>query len=335
MTFPLTPEPTWSILDSSKLKTYGECPRLFFYEYILGWKLDTPAQDLHFGTSWHDAREHQLLNGYGDVPGAFAKFLTRYREMFPETSDYLYHPKTPSAAYAGLVNYAVNHSHDLDDYEVVEIGGKKMTEISGKVPIDDKRVLFYRMDSIMREKQTGMIESWDHKTTSGKWFDNTKWDREYYLSVQNGIYTHCLYCLFPIDKVRGVKFCKTGFEYLSRGSANRPAGSYAKTRNIEAYKTPEQMNVWWYNTIARLDDIERDMDRLHHCNEEDTIMQAFEMRESACNNYHGCPFHDFCLSWANPLQHSYQPEIGFKVEFWDPSHQQTTNKMDLVQNMVV
>jgi hypothetical protein len=328
MTFPLTPHPCWDIRDSSKLDEYISCHRKYFFRHILGWEVDQPAHDLYFGECWHIGREHQLLFGYDDVAGAFDKFMEHYRLQFPEETDRLYLPKTPLAALAGYLEFN-NQSYNFRDYEVVEIDGVKMTEISGTVPVDEKRVLHYKMDSVLRKSSDGMILSMDHKTTSKKWIDNPMWDKELYLGIQNGTYTHCLYCLFPIKDVLGVEFSKVGFEYLSRGSTNRPAGSYATIREVQAFKSPEQMNIWLFGVIDLLDDLDRDMDRLLHCKEEDSVLMAFQMNYKSCNAYGGCPYFDFCLNWPNPLQRCHQPEIGFKVEFWNPSEIKSTIKKNL------
>jgi hypothetical protein len=328
MTFPLTPQPEWDRRDSTKLTDYILCPRYYFFSHILGWRLDRPNHDLLFGEAWHIGREHQMIYGYQDTMGAFSKFMAKYREHLPPETDPIYLPKVPSAALAGYIEYATTRKHDLEEYEVVTIDGLKMTEISGTVPVDDKRVLYYKMDSVVRCNQDGMVESWDHKSTTESGLD-PRWDNEYYLSIQNGTYTHCLYCMFPINQVRGVKFCKTGFAHLQKGSSKRPAGFYATIHDVPAYKNPDQMNVWLNNTIMILDEIDRDMDRLFHCKEEDSVLLAFRQNPKSCTAYRGCLFHDFCLSWINPLQRCHQPEIGFKVEFWDPSAIQSTVKKNL------
>ena len=90
MTLPIVEDPTWHIRDSSKLTDYMACPRMYFFSHILGWKLDMPAHDLHFGTCWHEAREYQLLHGYDDVAGAYEKFITKYREVFDPETDSIY-----------------------------------------------------------------------------------------------------------------------------------------------------------------------------------------------------------------------------------------------------
>lgn len=320
---------TWSIMDSSKLDEYITCPRKFFFTHVLGWRMDIPSHDLHFGSSWHKAREYQLLHGYSDIEGAMNAFLTEYRKHFAPETDAIYIPKTPASALHGLMKFADERANDLIENEVVEIDGVKMTEISGSVPIAEDRIIYYKMDSILRRVEDGKIFSDDHKTTSGKWIHDTRWDEEFHLSLQNGTYTHCLYCLFPIEQVLGVQFTKTGFEFLERGSKNRSAGYHATIRTVIAYKTPEQMNTWLWTVNQLMDEVERDMDRLSQCQEGDSVLMAFRQNPKSCTAYGGCPFHDFCMAWQNPLQRCDQPPIGFRQEFWNPVEIQTTNKKNL------
>lgn len=313
--------PTWDILDSSKLDTYLDCPRKFFYEHALGWRMDTPAHDLHFGNAWHAAREYQLLHGYDDIGGAYNAFLDYYRKEFPPETDDMYTPKDPLGVLNALQLFAVERQSDLVENEIL------YTEISGTVPVDERgRKLYYRMDSIVRRKADGKIFSWDHK--SAKRFGR-QWSEKFFLSIQTGTYTHCLYCMYPIEQVIGVEYCGTAFEYLKRGSKDRPAGYHASFTRVPAWKTPDQMNVWLWNTVDYLNDIEREFDRLSGCKEGDAVMMAFPLNPNSCTKYWGCMFHDFCMTWANPLQYAGEPPLGFKEEFWDPTQMETTNKKDL------
>ena len=321
--------PTWSILDSSKLTDLIACDRKFFYAHMLGWRPDSPSHDLWFGSCWHVAREYQLIHGYADVKGAYEAFLAMYRQEFQPETDSLYSPKTPTAVLNALMKFAEERSNDLEENEVVMLDGELMTEISGTVPVDDKRFLHYRLDDIMRRKSDGKIFSWDHKTTTGKYINNRQWAEQFHLSFQNGTYTHCLYCLFPIEQVLGVEFCGTGFEFLQRGSANRPAGYHATLRRIPAFKTPEQMNVWLWNVNERLDQLDREMDRLSHCKEDDAVMMAFPLNPKSCTDYKGCPYLDYCLAWANPLQHCDEPPLGYRQEFWNPAEMRSSHKKNL------
>jgi hypothetical protein len=88
----LTPSPTWTRIDSSKLQDYLMCPRYYFYSHILGWKGEEPNHDLVFGQAWHAAMQYLAIHGYSDedVTEAFDKFLDVYRPYFSVETDELY-----------------------------------------------------------------------------------------------------------------------------------------------------------------------------------------------------------------------------------------------------
>lgn len=315
-------KPTWEVIDSSKLTTYEECRRKFFYEYILGWRADKPQHDLYFGECWHHAREYQMIHGYDKILEAYDVFETHYREKFPEETDELYRPKDPMAVLYALNKFNEERPRDLIDNKLL------YTETSGTVPIDQKgRVLHYRMDSILERKEDGMIFSWDHKSRKGAF--NHMWAEKFFLGLQNGTYTHCLYCMYPIEQVLGIEFCGTGFEYLKRKSRTRDAGYHINFKRVPAFKTPDQMNAWLWTVNDLYDELDRDMDRLSHCSDNDTVMMAFPMNDTSCTKYWGCPYHTYCLSWSNPLQRIDEPPIGFREEHWDPRDMDTTHKKDL------
>lgn len=321
MAFPISEKETWSIKDSSKISTFLDCPRKYFYEHILGWRPDVPGQDAYFGEAIHKAREHQLLHGYEDIQGAYNAFYSYYREEFPAETDEIYRPKDAAGALHAITLLAEQRSSDLDENEVVELDGVKMTEISGTVPISRDQVLHYRLDSIMRRRADGKIFSWDHKTT--KRFSRF-WREQFHLSIQNGTYTHCLYCMFPIEQVLGIEFYGISFEYLKRNQEYR-----VMFEQVPAFKTPEQMNSWLWTVNTLVNEINFETEQLFECEEGDSVLQAFPMNPNSCTKYFGCPFHDFCLAWQNPLQQCYEVPLGFKEEFWDPSQMDTRVKKNL------
>ena len=62
---------------------------------------------------------------------------------------------------------------------------------------------------------------------------------------------------------------------------------------VPAWKNPRQMNMWLWNTLDLLDDVDRDMDRLSQSKESDTILMAFRQNPKSCTNYRGCMFYDY------------------------------------------
>ena len=89
------------------------------------------------------------------------------------------------------------------------------------------------------------------------------------------------------------------------------------------------MNVWLWNVNNYMDQVDRETDRLSFCKESDDVLMAFPLNPGSCTKYRGCQYHDFCMSWANPLKRCFEPPLGFKVEFWDPSAREVANKMNL------
>ena len=61
--YPVPVSDCWSVLDPSKIKTFKQCPRQFFYEHVLGWRSKEPNLHLVFGEAWHQALEHLFNNG--------------------------------------------------------------------------------------------------------------------------------------------------------------------------------------------------------------------------------------------------------------------------------
>ena len=83
--YPVPKHDSWNVLDSTKIQSFMDCPRGFFFSYILGWRKEEPSIHLIFGSAWHDAMEHLANNGYGkaSVEEAYEKFCATYGEYYP------------------------------------------------------------------------------------------------------------------------------------------------------------------------------------------------------------------------------------------------------------
>ncbi len=304
---------TYNIIDSSKIEEYISCPRRYFYRYILGWTPDTTDTHLYFGTCWHLAMEHLLLNGYSyeSVIEAYSKFESAYRERFSEVTDAERFPKTPAVVLKALAGYVKEwHAHDSENgYKTLH------TEVAGSVSITKGRKIHFKMDSILQDKD-GMFFSLEHKTGST---NNRQWQDKWKLSIQVGTYSHVLYCLYMKD-VWGIKINGTFFK-KGRGGAGE-----VEFVRVPVRKTPDSMEDWLYTVEYWIDKIEEDMDRLSSVSDEYTIMPAFAKNPVNCTQYFGCPYLDFCISWANPLRYISEPPIGYKVEWWNPMSAEETAK---------
>lgn len=316
--------PTWQIVDSSKLDEFERCRRRFFYRYILGWVPDRPNHDLYFGQAWHIAREYMLIHGYDKILQAYDAFEEFYRKEFPADTDVIYRPKDPMGVLTALSKYEDEPEtrRDLIDNKIL------LTETAGTVPINNRgRVLYYRMDSVVQRNEDGKIFSWDHKSRRGTF--NRQWSEKFFLSIQNGTYTHCMYCMYPIDMVLGLVFDGCGFEYLKRPSKNRDAGYHVTFKRVPAFKPPDQMNSWLWTVNWLYDEYERELDALSSCTPDDVSLFSFPMNDTACMDFFGCHYHDFCIAWQNPLQRFQEPPPGYKQEFWNPAEIESTHHKDL------
>jgi len=296
---------SWKVVDSTKIQAFLECPRAYFYEYILGWRQEYPNIHFEFGKAWHLAMEHMLLNDYSErsIVEAFTKFIDHYRMFFSEEQDELFYPKTPNVALNALVRYA--RTYATDKHETL------FTEIAGTVPMDDSHLLSFRMDSILNID--GQIRSREHKTGSTL---SRQWRDQWSLAIQTFVYNHVLYCLYPEDQVWGVEINGAFFHKKKEAEFER----------VPARRSLSMLQAAYWMVLETMYQIDFEMDRLGSSKDEDPVMMCFPMNPTNCNKYFGCKYHDFCLSWANPLQRADEIPTGFKIEYWNPRDEESKAK---------
>jgi len=308
----IEPSNTWDVVDSSKLSTFMECPRKYFYRYVLGWSASAPNVHLIFGTAWHAAVERLLLEGYDKVHVEEAKFifLQYYRQYIPEEADELYVPKNPAGAFNALDLYANRFKNDLVLNEFPH------TEVGGTVLIDTDAPMHFKIDAIGKEKSTGKYWILDHKTSQSK---TRRWSSSWQLRTQILLYMHVLYCLYSPDNVKGARVRGSFFyKKLDRD---------AEFDEAVIEKTPDQMQAWLSSCNSWYKDLKYNMSLLlEEDNDENSVMHAFPQNDTACDKYWGCPYLDFCNAWANPLKRCNIPSIGYEVTHWDPRDIPTIRK---------
>ncbi len=297
--------PTWGIYDATKLQSFMCCPRQHFYEYVLGWVPDKPNVHLEFGVGWHLAMETLITKGYSlnSVVEGHALLTDHYRQFFGEQSDEIYHPKTPQQALIGLTKYIIEYADD--EFEPV------YTEIAGTVPISGKKVLHFKLDSILKEK--GLYKSREHKTASAL---SRAWIDQWYLKMQVFVYNHVLYSVFNPNNVFGVEI----------------NGAIFSKKDVKFHRIPvrHQINVmeaWLWEVNDLMERIDNEYNRLMDCKADDEVMRAFPKNTENCTKYFGCPYEDFCIAWANPLSRVDEPPLNFIVERWNPAKEREKAKV--------
>lgn len=318
--------PSLSILDSSKLQDYLTCPRQFFYRHVLGWRPSGPQFDLVFGEAMHAALEQLYRYGFGNAYGpehtatvqqlAYASFLNCYREQFDEETDDDHPAKNPYSASEVIEGYCIQYANEFDRYEVLEVSGEKCVEVSGFAPISQSQRIYFRQDCILQDRTTGQIFTLEHKTASR---GGRMWEAQWDLSIQVGTYTHALYSLFDPAKVFGVRV--NGLIFLKRTQ---------EFVRVPCEKTYPQMQVWHQMVQDWSWNLQRDLDSVQAETNAppDNVMFAFALNPLSCTKWNRlCPYHDFCLSWPNPLQRCDEVPLGFVQEYWDPQERERKRRV--------
>ena len=297
---------TWGVIDPSKMQSYMDCARHYFFEYILGWRREEPNVHLVYGTAAHLALEHLLLNGYDadSIMEAYYLFEAEYRKVFPEEMDDINSPKIPANFLFALPEYANMYKHEDAQAEVLA------TEIAGTVYIGDDKPMRFRMDSIIKDHLG--IHSLEHKTV-GRGITSA-WTNQWRQKMQVGTYSHVLYCMYEEDEVFGVVMNALCIKNPPK-RANAKGNEYMR---IPIRKSIRQMEDWLATANFWYDSIVRDTDAVTHVSEDDPVMKCFPKNTESCSKYFGCPFMNYCEAWSNPIQHLGNMPAGFNVDFWDP-----------------
>ena len=313
-----TPPEAWRILDSTKLQSFLTCERQFFWEHVLGWKPEQISNHLIFGQAFHHALESLIRGGLTDeaLTEGYERFLAHYRMAgFSEDTDAIYYPKTPARALEALIAYVQRYASDAEKYEVLH------TEVSGGVGIGEGRHLHFRWDTVLRERDTGLVVSQEHKTGSSTW----NWAMQWALKLQIDNYTFGLHRLYDPKEVKGVEV--NGIFFLKNSGAR--GGKTIDFMRVPCYRTIDRMHAWYWTLHDTIDRLEFEFERLATCQVSETVMMAFPMRTESCAKYTGCPYHDLCCTWANPLAQLTRIPPGFIIEHWDPRTLEARERIEL------
>ncbi len=313
-------QPSWSVLDSSKLTTYMSCPRKYFFRYVLGWTSEFPNNHLVFGSAWHIALEHLLINQYSkdSYLEAVELFMNYYRESFPPGTDELFEPKTPDNFVRSLLLYWQTFRRDAQQYTVLH------TETAGIVSISPTRTMTFKCDAILRDESNTII-GLDYKTSQRRMPD---WIDHWSLSTQMLTYLHAIKCMYPMAELHQMLVCTAFFYGKDRKGDHKP--TIFEEYPIE--KSDSQLDAWLTRTNNWARALESDMfDLTHDEDSDDPTMVSFPQNDTACFNYgRRCEYFDYCTAWSNPLTRCEEAPIGFNVTWWDPlAAPEIKERMDL------
>lgn len=289
--------PTWEIHDASKLQAYMACPRKYFYEYVLGWRLDVPQHDLVFGEAWHKAMAYLLIHGYDKIEDAYQEFLKCYRKDFSEMTDMDKAPKSPGFALDALIQYAKRYCIE-DNFEVMHV------EEYGTVTTG-AGMLHFRLDSVVKDRR-GVLYI-EHKTSK---METQTWAAEWLLKMQTNLYNHVLLCMYGRENVYGG---------VVNGTFFRKGGIGFQRVDIRPHM--DMMFAWLTETRMLQNKIEVEYARmLDSKSTSAAVMPCFLRNTENCMKYNKvCPYHGFCSAWKNPLTRCNSIPSGFVEHRWNPA----------------
>jgi hypothetical protein len=323
----LTYRPEFDIMDSTKLNSYAECPRKFFYEFIYGWR--KASHHLVYGTMIHEAIGYLYEHGVtkANIIPAFELFVKCWNEHYPELEqDQLdrLEPKTPRNTLRLLELYVQHFGNERISTWMVEGGG------SVYVDAQAGRQMVFKIDWIGEHERYGVC-ALEHKTSGYALTD--LWAMQFTLRLQVGTYLHALKCLLPAKISPSVVINGLG---LAREPKMKKDGTpYANSRDITFRRIPinrsnEAMSNWLFMVNDLWDRLEFDFTRMMECTEEHVSMQAFPMNPNACSSYAGCPYKELCWTKHNPLRLDVDhPPDEFIVDHWNPCSQHKNSITDL------
>jgi len=303
--------------DASKTTTFMECPRKYFFQYVLGWRSVFPSIHLIHGEGWHRAQENLLLNGFSKESAveALTKYVAYYREHFPnKLTDSERYPKNPLGTLEALNSY-IKMWKDQKPLTVLA------TEIAGKVTISEDIEAILRLDSLVADDEN--IYSMDHKTGSR---NSDQWRNQWQLSFQMSLYTHAVRCL-PKSVLKGYENHEL-WGMIINGSIFLKSGNHAHVR-VRVRKTDAQLAAWLWEATHWIEMIRAEWERLPECKESDPVLTSFPKNTTSCGNWGGCEFHNFCVMSQNPLKYVNNRPVEFNEEHWDP-HAYATERAKLI-----
>lgn len=279
------------VQDSTKIKCYMECPRKYFFEYVLHWRSGKPNKHLEFGIAWHLAKEALLLGS--SVEESYALFLNHYRLHYAPQMDLDMRPKDPGTALIALEDWAQTYKHWLKHITIM------YTEVSGQTPLFAGNVLTWKIDAIIEDERG--IWALDHKTASVL---SSSWIANWALDIQMKTYIHALVSVYG-NVVSGA---------IIDGTILQKSG--VKQQQVKVMHTDRQMNQWFWNTNRMLAHLENDFVELSECDVEDEVLMAFPQNPQSCSKWGLCQYHTYCSAWSNPSAHECPSE--FTINPWNP-----------------
>lgn len=310
--------------DSSSLKDFLRCPRLFYFTYRRGWRTDRPRVDLIHGTATH-AGLGVLYSG-----GTIAEAVNAYEQAYFEewggegpTVEELNeaYPKAPSRMPEVFDLYMQRYGGWMKDITVLGI------EKAFSIQLGKCRVIG-RLDLVYEDR--GEIWVLDHKTT--KRFASN-WDEQWSPDLQMECYSYAARQIWG-DKfsgmmIDGILFQQRNAEEFQKYSKTPAVAGWF--RRIPLSLQPLAIDAWKDEVSETINNVRLQdgfLDGSHWQSAQ--LLRPFGRRTTSCHHYYGCSFRSLCGACVNPEKWQ-QPPQGFVQEFWAPFDLEVLDRADSIR----
>lgn len=298
--------------DNTRLSSYKECPRAYFFRHVRHWRGKEIPKPLIFGLSWHESMDVVWgLLGKTEDEKVLALAMEAFNkewikdggipedEMNDETRA-AWLPRLTSVAAEMLWNYILKNGDFIKEVEIINI------ERPFAVPINPNNPNIFYIGRLDKEfRKGGRVYLIEHKTT-------TAYSKEY------GFLTSYTTSWSPNSQIDGYLhsgYMTYGAElksvYVDAVLVHKQHHAIHKFIPIERHLAA--LDDWRDATEEWIDRIEIDKKRF-----KDGDRRAFPMNTNSCHGKYGpCSYINICKFVPNLMQKVEPPE-GFIVERWSP-----------------
>jgi len=271
-------------LDTSMMNDFRKCPRYFelrHVEYLVP-KMNSAKSKPEFGSALHDALEIWYKDG--DVNGARVAFLEKWAPYEGEDDTGI---RTASKGIAIVEKYI--DYFQSEPFDIVEL------EIGGAVDMEDF-VFIFRCDGLIREKGSGRLMIFEHKTSAHKGFLIPKPNHQ----LDGYIY--------GVSELMGEEVSGAILNqiYFRKGRKTEPVKDTISFNREETLRTKNELERWRREVLWL-------SEQVRECCRDD----FFPRVTSACSQYGRCPFIELCQANDGPVYESIK-EGMFEKEVWQP-----------------
>jgi hypothetical protein len=313
--------------DNTRVSSFRECPRKFFYRHVQHWVPDTTGAPLVFGSSWHEAMDvvwQRLSSGSNldtnelaiEALRAFidhwvSEGLPSLDEMGPEEIDRLGF-RNPATAHEMLIHYIDERRSLLEGSEFELISFEEPFAVPLD-PEDDSLLYVGRLDKVFKLKGRHYVG--EHKTTA--WYKK-----------DGGFRYEFLDSFSPNSQIDGYLFAARMLYGKSLKGVWIDAALVHKTvhdafKIIPIERLTAQLDSWLWETKYWIQQIDANKE----ADLSGDYMAAYPKNTQACSNYGGCPYLDLCKMWSNPSEK--ETPQGFRYDPWDPFDKLQLEKLGL------